>query len=45
MGYLEILADVKSGRELLCFIKTLNNMKHFGELFLPFLQTWEKKHN
>lgn len=45
MGCWEILASLKSDRELLCFIKTLNNTKHFGELFLPFLQTREEKHN
>lgn len=35
----------KSGRELRCFIKTLNDTKHFGESFLPSPQTRKKEHN
>ena len=43
-GLLRDPAGVKSGHELLCFIKTLDNMKHSGKLFLCFLQTCKKKH-
>lgn len=45
MSYLEILASLESDHELLGFIKTRSDTKHLGELFLPFLQTREKKHN